>query len=272
MPMAKKKKRSPVYTKPRTAASSASVPTPAKGAGRDPSAAARQARKAEARKAREAYRRRASRSRLIRRAAAGVVVVAAGAVALFLLTRPPGTAVRTVDPAKLPGMQRTDPLQWNDGAPHLEERLTKMRFPPLDVEGTGLHSDQQLDIFVHGRKVQIPAGIGIGPGFDNQKSSSAPEDFISTLHTHDTTGTVHVEAHDTRVYTLGLFFDVWGVYFTDSCLGDLCTKGSDRLRVYSDGTLQSDPVNLGFSHTPHSQTVVVTYGTEQELPNPIPGS
>jgi hypothetical protein len=269
--MAKKKKRSATYTRPRTAASSSSA-TATKGARKDPSALTRQSRKAEARKLREHYRRRAARARLGRRAAVGGAVLAAAVVAVVLVTRPPAKAERKVDPAALPGMQRTDPNKWTNGHDQLKPRLVKMGLPPLAVEGTGLHSDQQLDIFIQGRKIKIPAGIGIGPGFDNQPGQRSPDDYISTLHTHDTTGIVHVEAHDTRVYTLGLFFDVWGVYFTDSCIGDLCNKGANHLRVYSDGTLQSDPVNLGFSHTPHSQTVVVTYGTKNELPNPIPGS
>jgi hypothetical protein len=267
--MAKKKRRSATYTRPQTASS---APPATGGARRDSSALARQARKAEARKLRAIYRRRAARTRLIRRATVVGVVVAGAAVAFFLLTRPPAKAERKVDPAALPGIQRTDPGTWTNGHNQLKPRLQMMGLPPLPVEGTGLHSDQQLDVFIHGRKITIPAGIGIGPGFDNQPGRRSPDDYISTLHTHDTTGTVHVEARDTRIYTLGLFFDVWGVYFTDSCIGDLCNKGSNRLRVYSDGTLQSDPVDLGFSHTPHSQTVVVTYGTENELPNPIPGS
>jgi hypothetical protein len=270
--MAKKKKRSATYTRPRTATSSSTATSAPKGTRREPSPPARQARKEEARRFREAYRRRALRARLARRAAVGGALIAAAVVALFLATRPGETATRKVDPATLPGMQRTDPSKWTNGAADLKPRLTKMGLVPLDVEGTGLHSDQQLDLFIHGRHIEIPAGIGIGPGFDNQGSPTSPEDFISTLHTHDTSGTVHVEARDTRVYTLGLFFDVWGVYFTNSCIGDLCNKGGSRLRVYSDGTLQADPVDLGFSHTPHSQTVVVTYGTDNELPNPIPGS
>jgi len=210
---------------------------------------------------------------MLRRVAVAVAVGVAGAVALFLLTgSAAGTATRKISPAKLPGMQRTDPSKWTNGALDLKPRLLKMGLAPLATEGGRLHADQQLDIFIHGKAVPVPAAIGIGPGFDNVKSTNSPQDFISILHTHDTSGTAHVEAPDSRVYTLGLFFDVWGVYFTDSCIGGLCNQGQDRLRVYSDGTLVADPVNLGFSHTPRSQTVVVTYGTESELPNPIPGS
>jgi hypothetical protein len=211
---------------------------------------------------------------MIRRAAVAVAIGVAAAVVVFLIGRSgEGTAKRTVDPGQLPGMKRTAPSTWTNGADdQLKPRLQKMGLGPLDLEGQGLHADQTLEVFVHGKRVEIPTGIGIGTQFDNQPGAAGPEDFISTLHTHDSSGLVHVEALDTRIYTLGLFFDVWGVYFTNSCLGDLCNKGTDRLRVFSDGKLVSDPVDLGFSHTPRSQTVVVTYGTQAELPNPIPGT
>src|ERR687888_128597 len=111
--MAKKKKRSATYTKPQTAASS-------------PAATARQARKAEARKLRERYRRRAARARLLRRATVVGVVVVAAAVATFLLTRPPAMATRKVDPARLPGIQRTDPARRSNGQAELKPRLLKM--------------------------------------------------------------------------------------------------------------------------------------------------
>ena len=211
---------------------------------------------------------------MIRRGAVVVAVGAAAAAAAFLAGRSGGEAAeRTVSPASLPGIQRTAPSAWSNGADdRLRPRLEKMGLSPLDREGQGLHADQTLQIFVQGKAVEVPAGIGIGSQFDNQPGNSGPQDFISVLHTHDASGLVHVEAPDTRVYTLGLFFDVWGVYFTDSCLGNLCNDGANRLQVFSNGKLVSDPVDLGFSHTPRSQTVVVTYGTRAELPDPIPGS
>jgi hypothetical protein len=218
--------------------------------------------------------RRAARARMIRRGLGVIAVGAAAAAAVFLIGRSGGEAAeRTVSPASLPGIQRTAPSAWTNGADDtLNPRLEKMGLSPLETEGQGLHADQTLQIFVHGKPIEVPSGIGIGAGFDNQPGSAGPQDFISILHTHDASGVVHVEAPDTRVYTLGLFFDVWGVYFTDSCLGNLCNEGANRLQVFSDGKLVSDPVDLGFSHTPRSQTVVVTYGTSAELPDPIPGS
>jgi hypothetical protein len=62
------------------------------------------------------------------------------------------------------------------------------------------HIHQHLDIYVDGRKVPVPALIGIDPA-----AGFAP------LHVHDTSGVIHVESPTVRSYTLGEFFAVWGV-------------------------------------------------------------
>ena len=82
-----------------------------------------------------------------------------------------------------------------------------------------------LDLFVHGRRVPVPAGIGI----------DARDGFISPIHTHDSSGIVHVESPDVRTFTLGEVFGVWGVRLTRRCLGGYCANGAARLRVYVDG-------------------------------------
>jgi hypothetical protein len=41
------------------------------------------------------------------------------------------------------------------------------------------------------------------------------------LHTHDTTGVIHIESPAQRVYTLGEFFDVWGQPLSSTQVGHL---------------------------------------------------
>jgi hypothetical protein len=73
-----------------------------------------------------------------------------------------------------------------------------------------------------------------------------------------------------RTYTLGEFFDVWGVRLTRSCLGGYCAGGDRRLRVYVDGAAyRGDPTTLTLQ--PH-QEIVVAFGTAAQLPSPIPSS
>lgn len=56
--------------------------------------------------------------------------------------------------------------------------------PMMGAEGQVEHIHAHLDVLVHSRAVQVPAGIGI----DRQRST------ISPLHTHDDTGVNHIEA------------------------------------------------------------------------------
>jgi hypothetical protein len=56
---------------------------------------------------------------------------------------------------------------------------------------------------------------------------------FSPIHTHDTSGIVHIESPTVRPFTLGQFFDVWGVRFTSDCIGGDCNSrgcATPRLR------------------------------------------
>ena len=59
------------------------------------------------------------------------------------------------------------------------------------------HIHPHLQIFIDDKNEEIPANIGLS------------SDCEKALHTHDTDGIIHVEAQDTRQYTLGDFFSVW---------------------------------------------------------------
>jgi hypothetical protein len=59
------------------------------------------------------------------------------------------------------------------------------------------HDHAHLTIVIRGQPRTVPANIGI----------SATQ--ICWLHTHDTSGIVHIEAGDSRNFTLADFFGVW---------------------------------------------------------------
>jgi hypothetical protein len=159
----------------------------------------------------------------------------------------------------LPGLQ-TGPAPWSTATSTLRARLEAIGFPALPSEGSALHIHQHLDVFVNGRRVTVPANIGINTGAG----------FLSLIHTHDDSGVIHVESNVERRFDLGQLFDVWGVRFTATCLGGYCDQGDRRLRVYVEGKLiRGDPRLLVLaSH----QEIVVTFGTIGELPRPIPAS
>ena len=160
-----------------------------------------------------------------------------------------GSAQNDTDPNKLPGIQ-TGPTPWIAEVENLLARLQAIHLPALSAEGNALHIHQHLDLIVNGTQVTVPADIGI--------NYTSP--FISPVHTHDETGIIHVESDEVRDFTLGEFFDIWGVRFTKDCVGGYCSKGADTLKVYSNGKpVTGDPRKLVLqSH----QEIAVIYGPE----------
>jgi hypothetical protein len=106
----------------------------------------------------------------------------------------------------------------------------------------------------------IPTDIGI-----NRTAG-----FLSPIHTHDVTGIIHVESPVVRNFSLGQFFDVWGVRFDAHCVGGVC-DGNGRVRsVFLNGQpYTGDPAALVL--TAHEE-IVVAVGAPAQLPNPIPAS
>jgi hypothetical protein len=214
-------------------------------------------RRREAALARQVARRRQRRRRFTIAAVLAVVLVAGtGALAISVAgrQRPAGAS-----PAALAGLQ-TGPPPWGANTADLAERLQAIGVPPLSaMEGEAVHIHQHLDLYVDGRKVPVPAGVGIDPAVG-----------YAPLHTHDASGVIHVESPTVRTYTLGELFAVWGVRFTPSCLGGDCAGGDRRLRVFVDGrAYQGDPTTLALAA---HQELVVAFGTAAELPSPVPSS
>jgi hypothetical protein len=225
----------------------------------------RQARKEEARRQREALRRKAARRRTAR--LAGIVAVAVAVVIIVLLvtlghhkTTTAGKGGNTLpNRATLDGILRTAP-PWpaNNDPTALNSRLDAIGLHALGAEGTVEHIHMHLDIFVDGKAVTVPAQIGI----------ASDGSFLAELHTHDATGIIHFESPTQTTFTLGQFFDDWGVYFTKTCIGSLCNSGNKALQVFVNGrALTGDPTKLAFAE---HQEIVVAYGTQKELPSPIP--
>jgi len=198
-------------------------------------------------------------------------LVAAGLLALVLMLRwnheegtPDPATAAPVSPVSdnalaLPGLQ-TSEAPWAPQLSHLEERLMAIGLPALRREGTTLHMHQHLDLFIHGHPVPVPAEIGV----------NRVEGFIAPIHTHDGSGMIHIESSVVSRYTLGQFFDIWGLRLTSTCLGGYCNAGDELLRVYVNGApVTSSPRDIGLED---SQEIVITYGTAKELPMPIPST
>jgi len=203
-----------------------------------------------------------------------ITLVAAGLLALVIMLRwnheegspapataAPASPVSPVsdDASGLPGLQ-TSEAPWAPQLSHLEERLQAIGLPALRREGTTLHLHQHLDLFIHGHPVPVPAEIGV----------NRVEGFIAPIHTHDGSGAIHIESSVISRYTLGQFFDIWGLRLTPTCLGGYCNAGEQILRVYVNGApVTSNPREIGLED---NQEIVIAYGTAQELPAPIPST
>jgi hypothetical protein len=83
--------------------------------------------------------------------------------------------------------------------------------PCLVVDLPEHHMHVHLGVYVDGVPVRVPAGIGVGRpwGFDNTGFLATGSCF-AWIHTHDTTGVVHIVTPDQKAFTLGQLFDVWG--------------------------------------------------------------
>ena len=144
-------------------------------------------------------------------------------------------------------------------------------FVPTDREFLTTHTHAHLDVFVDGKHVTIPAGIGIdiaapkgieakktddGSGMDYQVTvCDAP--CLSELHTHTVDGILHTESSkvDQAPHTLGQFFTEWGVKLDGSCIGEFCTPDT-AVAVYLDGKKHDgNPAQIKL--TPHLEVAIV---------------
>jgi hypothetical protein len=109
------------------------------------------------------------------------------------------------------------------------------------------HVHAHLDVFVDGRPVKVPAGIGIDihdpavhvfdiGGAKGYGGISTPckTACISPLHTHDVTGIIHTESPTQVDNTLGELFTEWGVKLDANCVDRYC-RPDTKIAVYVDG-------------------------------------
>jgi hypothetical protein len=97
--------------------------------------------------------------------------------------------------------------------------------PMLSREGSVEHIHAHLDVRVNGQPVEVPAMIGI------DRSGRG----ISPVHTHDSTGVIHIESPMMRTFTLGEFFTEWDVSLSTDSIGGLRAGDGKTLRAFVNG-------------------------------------
>ena len=119
---------------------------------------------------------------------------------------------------------------------------------PSSGPGQVAPTDQPMHIHVHlalfrdAQQATLPGDIGqyggrwADHGLDPYLSPNEGQvGTMSPIHTHDSSGTVHVESRVTRGYTLGEFFSVWGQPIGPERTVDLVPDANHTLTMFVDG-------------------------------------
>jgi hypothetical protein len=149
---------------------------------------------------------------------------------------------------------------------------------PEPAEQLKYHVHAHLDVFVDGKHIIVPAGIGIDitnprvhafetDGLPSYGGINVPCDqpCISPLHTHDVTGILHTESPTQEDNTLGQFFTEWGVRLDANCFANYC-KPAKPVAVYVDGKpFTGDPRTIPLSDR---KEIAIIVGTPPaQIPN-----
>src|SRR5436305_10380395 len=223
-------------------------------------------KRARAEAARAALARAQRRSHTIRLAAWSTAVRAAAAlvvVAIVVPNRPhtPPTAAAAPNTpvngsgAAASAQGRTSNPPWDTPA-DTTAAVAAAGLPMLGEEGNAVHIHAHLDIIINGAPVQIPANIGI----DEVRQR------ISPLHSHDTTGVIHIESPTApATFTLGQFFTEWQVSLAADHIGGLTVDGTHQLKAYVNGKPYTGaPADLVLAA--HDEIALV-YGTQAQQTN-----
>ena len=165
--------------------------------------------------------------------------------------------------------------------PNPMELTRKAGLVPERAEFLQYHVHAHLDVFVNGKPIRVPAGIGINvkdPGVLSEKLADGTTAYggielcrrvcISPLHTHDDTGVLHTETKTVQPNRLGQFFTEWAVRLTPECVGGYC-KPQAPIAIYVDGKrFTGDPREIELSNL---REIAIVIGTPPaSIPSEFP--
>jgi hypothetical protein len=179
-------------------------------------------------------------------------VLVAGAILLAVMVPFVAAGVASAGSAgsATAGIRATKP-PWPPEYAHLQQRLKALNLPPVGNESYHIHA--LLHVYVNGKPVTVPANIGL----------YRAKGIFSSIHTHDTSGVIHMEAARRYPFTLGDFFIVWGVRFSSTQLGAYTNSAHKRVWVYVNGK----PIRYPNSYVMKAHNnIVVAYGKGGSFP------
>ncbi|MGC5168735.1 hypothetical protein [Luteimicrobium sp. DT211] len=180
------------------------------------------------------------------------LVVGSGILGLAIVTAV--TAVAVTNPGGKPAPKgATSAPPWPAPTdPAARAKASGLRVAPM--EGAALHIHQHLTVSVDGSSVEVPANLGVDPAAGG----------MSPLHTHDTSGIVHVESPKVATFTLGQVFAEWGVALgTDRVGGYVDGRNGRHVAVFVDGKLVTTAFPNVRLQDHQDIAVVITRGSTQ---------
>jgi hypothetical protein len=148
----------------------------------------------------------------------------------------------------------TGPAPWPN-PDQVSARIDAAGLPSASTESLAVHYHSHLDIFVNGKSEPVASSIG-----------REDQSLFSPLHTHATSGLIHIEAPQDQHFTMGMLFTEWGVRLTNDCVGGYCSPNT-KIKAFVNGTAYKQPVS----------TIVFKRGDEIAVvigspPNTIPST
>lgn len=199
--------------------------------------------------ARQQAKRRENRRRIAIWGTAAVVVAGGAAAAVVLSTGSGSGGSTAVSAASTAGTARPP---WPAPADPTSG-IKKAGLVHSPMEGSAVHFHSHLDVFVDGKAVPVASQIGINDATGD----------MSELHTHDTSGVLHIESPNTKGhYTLGQLFTEWNVRLDATDLGGLKAGSGKTLTAYVDGKkVSGNPADIAL--VAHREIALV-YGSPSQ--------
>ena len=183
-----------------------------------------------------------------------IAALAAAAIVLALTGCGGGASAPAGLVISAPGLSAGQP-PWHPEYAHLPERLQQLKLPKVGDEKFHIHA--ALHIYKDGILIPVPAEIGLEPA----------KHIETSLHTHDSTGIIHMEAEHPYRFTLGDFFTVWGVKLGPAQVGGLTGYGGDKLHFYLNGQPLANPA----AHVlRNGDNIAIGYGPDSSFPHSPP--
>lgn len=115
------------------------------------------------------------------------------------------------------------------------------------------HTHALLSIYRNGERLAVPGSIGRDTGCEYE------------LHTHEGSGTIHIETDSPKVFTLGQFFQLWGQNLSPTSVAGL--PGMPSYFVIENEQVTAVTGNpAGITLTPHKEILIITGTPPKEVP------